>query len=69
MCSCASFSCSLSFLLDGKKVYKFEQDRRCDQCHLENKIESQEHLNISSKRKRNVYSPLIFFLISSLGFV
>ena len=33
MCSCASFSCSLSFLLDGKKVYKFEQDRRCDRCH------------------------------------
>ena len=66
MCSCASFSCSLSFLLDGKKVYKFEQDRRCDQCHLENKIESQEHLNIflQAEEKCLLTSYILSYLFS-----
>ena len=64
MCSCASFSCSLSFLLDGKN--RFEQDRRCDQCHLENKIESQEHLNIflQAEEKCLLTSYILSYLFS-----
>ena len=46
MCSCASFSCSLSFLLDGKKYTDLNKIDDVINVTMENKIESQEHLNI-----------------------
>ena len=67
MCSCASFSSSLSFLLDGKKVYKFGHkiDDVID-VTMENKIESQEHLNVflQAEEKCLLTSYILSYLFS-----
>ena len=66
MCSCASFSCSLSFLLDGKKVYKFEQDRRCDRCHhgKQNRVARASECFPPSGRK--MFTHLLYSFLSLL---
>ena len=64
MCSCASFSCSLSFLLDRKN--RFEQDRRCDQCHhgKQNRVARASEYFPSSGRK--MFTHLLYSFLSLL---
>ena len=66
MCSCASFSCSLSFLLDGKKYKNLNKIDDVINDTMENKIESQEHLNIflQAEEKCLLTSYILSYLFS-----
>ena len=60
---------ALSVSYSTEKIYKFEQDRRCDQWHhgKQNRVaRASEYFPPSG---REMFTHLIFFLISSLGFV